>query len=63
MNYKRVQVDESNAKKRMAKMIKERKQELREFDGINNSMNDEHINEEELDVNRFDLEEKTKAIE
>ena len=62
MNYKRVQVDESNAKKRMAKMIAERRKELREFDGDQSGMA-EQINEEELDVNRFDLEGPTKAIE
>lgn len=32
-NYKRVDVDEGNARKRMAKMIKEDKKRLRDFDG------------------------------
>lgn len=31
-NYKRVEVDEANARKRMAKMINEDKRRLRHFD-------------------------------
>ena len=69
-NYNRVEVDESNARKRMAKMINEDKKRLRQFDtaGLNDtsmlhdSQNDE-VNEEELDVNRFDMDGPAKAIE
>lgn len=68
-NYQRVEVDESNARKRMAKMINEDKKRLKQFDrGLNDasmlhdSQQDE-VNEEELDVNRFDMEGPAKAIE
>ena len=70
--YKRVDVDEVNARKRMAKMINEEKRRLRNFDGdmINNSSmlhmsqnEPEDVDEAELDVNRFDMEGPAKAIE
>ena len=67
--YKRAEVDEGNARKRMAKMINEEKRRLREFDGDMNNQSMLHdsqveeINEAELDVNRFDMEGPAKAIE
>ena len=71
--YQRVEVDEKNARKRMAKMINEDKRRLREFDGVeaaDQSMLHESqdaegadVDEAELDVNRFDMEGPTKAIE
>ena len=68
--YKRVDVDEVNARKRMAKMINEEKKRLKNFDAgdmNNQSMlhesQGEEVDEAELDVNRFDMEGPAKAIE
>ena len=62
--YKRVEVDEKNAKKRMAKMINDDKMRLRrESDGMEGNMDEDRVKEEELDVNRFDMEGPTMAIE
>lgn len=67
--YRRVEVDDVNARKRMAKMINEEKKRLKEFDGNMNNMSmqnlsqDEVVDEAELDVNRFDLDGPAKAIE
>jgi len=68
--YKRADVDEHNARKRMAKMINEDKKRLREFDGdfanqsmLHASQGDDDVNEAELDVNRFDLDGPSKQIE
>ena len=50
-------------------MINEDRKRLREFDGDLNNMNMHHdsqgedVDEEELDVNRFDLEGPAKQIE
>ena len=69
--YKRVDVDEGNAKKRIGKMIRENKNRLKDFDNddMNNqsmlhmSQGEDDVDEAELDVNRFDLEGPAKAIE
>ena len=45
-------------------MINEDKMRLRkEFDGVDDLMEEEKVKEEELDVNRFDLEGPTMQIE
>ena len=70
MGYKRVDVDESNARRRMAKMINEDKRRMKEFDYegaaeqtiLHESQNDE-VDEADLDVNRFDLDGPAKAVE
>lgn len=65
-NYQRVEIDEDNAKKRMAKMINEDKRRLRHFDAeVQGDMQmihgdqSEDVDEHDLDMNNFDdLEEQ-----
>ena len=52
MGLGRVAVDEARARRKMAKMINEDRDRLKEFDGSEASM----VNEEDLDVNRFDTD-------
>lgn len=69
--YKRADVDEVNARKRMAEMINDDKKRLRDFDegegagqtkkGL--ASQDEEVDEAELDVNHFDLDGPAKAVE
>jgi len=68
-NYRRVDVDERNARKRMAKMINDDRSRLRAFDagededeGMMDS-NTDFVHEEELDVNKFEGDGGVKAIE
>jgi hypothetical protein len=65
-NYKRVEIDEENARKRMAKMINEDKRRLRHFDAevqgedmnmLHNSQSDD-ILEDDLDMNNFEDQEE-----
>ena len=56
----RVAVDEASARRKMAKMINEDREKLKDFDGSEASM----VNEDDLDVNRFDTDNKMqKPIE
>ena len=48
----RVAVDEASARRKMAKMINEDREKLKDFDGSEASM----VNEDDLDVNRFDTD-------
>lgn len=48
----RVAVDEASARRKMAKMINEDRGRLKEFDGSDVSI----VQEEDLDVNRFDTD-------
>ncbi len=48
----RVAVDEASARRKMAKMINEDRGRLKEFDGSDASI----VQEEDLDVNRFDTD-------
>lgn len=62
-NYKRVEIDEVNARKRMAKMINEDKRRLKHFDQdvdvqMAHGSQSEDVCEDDLDMNNFeDLEE------
>ena len=68
LGYRRVEVDEQNARKRMAKMINDDKKRLKEFDYENaaeQSMlhdSQQEVDEAELDVNRFDLDGPAKQV-
>ncbi len=48
----RINVDEISARKNMAKMINEDRKRLRDYDGSSASQ----VDEEELDVNKFDTD-------
>ena len=68
--YKRADVDEANARRRMAEMINDDKKRLRDFDhgeaadqpGLHESQHDE-VDEADLDINQFDQESPAKAVE
>jgi len=52
LGRERAQVDEESARRKMAKMINEDRGRLKDFDGSDQSI----VNEEDLDVNRFDAD-------
>ena len=57
-NYKRVEIDEINARKRMAKMINEDKRRLKNFDGDGEDFGSEEVGEDDLDMNQFEEQEE-----
>ena len=52
LGSERAQVDEESARRKMAKMINEDRGRLKDFDGSDQSI----VNEDDLDVNRFDAD-------
>ena len=59
-NYKRVEIDELNARKRMAKMINEDKRRLKHFDGDEMIDSDSDVMEDDLDINALEDQEEQK---